>query len=100
MGKKFKQSVSYKVFIHHEPNADGWASLLLRVIIDRKKKEFGLNESWPTSFFDKKNQVALQRFSGDNDVDPLNMIITEAKSKANLLLDKITLPPTICAADL
>jgi site-specific recombinase XerD len=84
----FSQAVTAYVFCHHHVQKSGLSSLYLRVIIDRKKKEFPLNQAWPAKFFDADKEIALQRFAGDLDVDPLNMVIGEAKTRANRIKTK------------
>jgi integrase/recombinase XerD len=79
----FNQAVSVNIFISDHVQKGGNSSIYLRVIIDRKKKEFNLNEPWPRASFDMARTCALPRFKDDPDVDRVNMVISEAKGRAN-----------------
>jgi site-specific recombinase XerD len=80
---EFNQGVSFKVFAHDHVRADKTNSLFLRVIIERKKREFNLKTSWPSAFFDAERQEAKPRHSRDKEVENVNMIINEAKGRAS-----------------
>src|ERR1700742_1808561 len=79
----FNQSVSVSIFISDHVQKNGNSTIYLRVIIDRKKKEFNLNESWPRQFFDTERSLVVERYKHDPDIDRVNMIINEAKGRAN-----------------
>ncbi|SEM66787.1 Site-specific recombinase XerD [Mucilaginibacter gossypiicola] len=84
--KEFKQSISTKVVLHHRVLSDDTRGLFLRVIIDRVKREFNLKESWPEAFFDPAAERVTKRSARDTDADRVNMILTEAKSRANRII--------------
>jgi len=62
---------------------DGTSAIYLQVIINRRTKPIPLDISWPAEFFDEKSGMVLPRTRKDEDSDDYNMIITNAKSKAN-----------------
>lgn len=75
--------MSAYVFISDHVQKSGLSTVYLRVIIDRKKKEFNLNLTWPQNFFNKERACALPRFKNDSEVTRVNLIIDEAKGRAN-----------------
>ena len=80
---EFSQSISLKVVIYNHDRADGTNTIYLRIIIDRKKQDINLKVNWPKKYFDSTRQIALPRHSRDQDVDAVNMILEEAKGRAN-----------------
>jgi integrase/recombinase XerD len=80
---EFSQSISLKVVIYDHVRADNTSTLYLRVTIERKKRDINLKIYWPKEYFDKDRQVALPRHPKDQDMKPLNMVIEEAKGRAN-----------------
>jgi len=80
---EFNQGVTAKVFLHEHERADKTSTVYLRVIIERKKREFNLKVSWPRAFFDAERQQAKPRFPRDTEVEQVNMVINEAKGRAN-----------------
>lgn len=75
--------VATKVFAHHKVRADGSNTLFLRVIIERKKREFNLKVCWPVAFFDITRQEAKPRYPKDQELESINMVINEAKGRAS-----------------
>lgn len=63
--------------------ADGLNTIYLRITIERKKREFNLKVYWPQKYFDETTQQANQRHKNDSDSDAVNMVIAEAKGRAN-----------------
>lgn len=80
---EFNQGISLKVYAIKKPKADKTNALYLRVIIDRLKREYNLKVSWPIAHFDEAKQLALPRFAKDTDAEQVNMVINEAKGRAN-----------------
>ncbi|MCO5936367.1 Arm DNA-binding domain-containing protein [Mucilaginibacter sp. RB4R14] len=80
---QFNQSVSYNVLCYTKPNADGKNLIFMRVIIDRKKKDIGLNIYWPAENFDNEKQIAKPRHFKDIAVEAVNMVLNEAKARAS-----------------
>lgn len=80
---EFSQSISLKVVIYDHTRADKTNTLYLRVTIERKKRDINLKHYWPKDFFDKERQQALPRYAKDQDVKTLNLVIEEAKGRAN-----------------
>lgn len=78
----FNQGVSIKVFIHDHVRQDRTSTIYLRVTIDRRKREFNLQTSWPKQYFDKIKQEAKPRHMRDKELEAINMIIDEAKGRA------------------
>ncbi|MES2808781.1 MAG: site-specific integrase [Bacteroidota bacterium] len=83
MGNEFNQGVTFKIYPQAHLRADHLNTIYLRVTIARRKKEFNLKVYWPAEFFDDVTQSALPRKKNDVDVAAVNMVITEAKSRAN-----------------
>ncbi|GAA4341637.1 site-specific integrase [Mucilaginibacter gynuensis] len=83
MSKNFGQSLSFKVVAQAHTRADGTNTIYLRVIIDQAKKEYNLKVFWPKAHFDETKQEALPRHKNDMDVASVNMVINEAKGRAN-----------------
>lgn len=79
----FNQGVTLKVFLHDHIRTDGTSTVYLRVIIDRRKREFNLKVYWPQEYFDHERQQAKSRYPKDPDLANVNMIINEAKGKGN-----------------
>ncbi len=79
---EFNQGVTFKVFLHGHERADGTNTVYLRVIIDRRKREFNLKTTWPKVFFDDERQEAKPRHVRDKEAEQVNMIINEAKGRA------------------
>jgi site-specific recombinase XerD len=79
----FNQGITFKVYPQKHLRADGFNTLYLRVTIDRKKKEFNLKEQWPEFFFDMVKQEVKPRHVNDTDMSRVNMVIGEAKGRAN-----------------
>lgn len=72
--------------LHYNPqrvSPEGIATLYLRVIIHRRKKEINLKLRWPVEFIDLKEEKLLPRMSKDPDVRDYNMIIRTEMSKVN-----------------
>jgi integrase/recombinase XerD len=75
---------SAKIKIDHaRPKQDGTAAIFLQVIIDRKKTRIDLDISWPPSKFNLKDLTCKPRQRADEDVEEYNVIIENARSKAN-----------------
>ena len=83
MKNEFNQGITVKAFISDHIRKDSTSTVFLRVIIDRVKREFNLNVYWPPEKFDKLKQIALPRHPKDNEVESVNLVINEAKGKAN-----------------
>ena len=79
----FNQSISYKIVLHHAVRKGAVSSLYLRIIINQVKKEISLNIKWPREKFDAEKQIVLSRHSNDTEVDGINMMLAEAKGRAN-----------------
>lgn len=60
---------------------DGNASVYLRLIFTRKKKDFPLNLQWPADKIDLANGLLLPRFKKDPDVADFNLIIQIEKAR-------------------
>lgn len=66
-----------------QKRTDGTSTIVFRVIIDRRKREFNLNVNWPAQFFDEKRGLALPRHKGDSGFESVNLVINQANSKAH-----------------
>jgi hypothetical protein len=66
----------------YDKRQDGTCAIYFQVIINRKKKRLGLPISWP---LDKFNEVkgCIARMKDDPDVDAFNIVIENARTKAN-----------------
>lgn len=62
---------------------NGDAALYLRVIIDRKRKDFKLNIDWPVSLINLKNGILMPRAKDDKDVLGYNLGIEQRKAIFN-----------------
>jgi integrase/recombinase XerD len=81
--EKFSQGITFKIYPQKHRRADNTNSIYLRVTIDRKKREFNLSAAWPVEFWDSAAEVVLPRYPKDPDVKAVNMLILEAKGRAN-----------------
>ena len=79
---EFNQGVSFKIFMNDHLRADGNCTIYLRVIIDRKKREFNLKMAWPRSFFDGNRQMVLPRTAKDLEAEQVNMVLDEARGRS------------------
>lgn len=61
---------------------DGTCSIFFQVIINRKKARIGLDISWPPNKFSPENGC-LQRRKNDEDVETYNIVIGNARTRAN-----------------
>jgi integrase len=61
---------------------DGSGALFFQVIINRKKKRFGLDLAWPPNKF-VDDQGCLPRFRGDTLADDYNLIISKERARAS-----------------
>lgn len=66
------------------PKKDGTASIFMQVIIDRKKSRIDLGIAWPPHRFDEVN-LCRTRKRPDPDMDEYNVIINNARAKANTI---------------
>src|SRR5687768_16108087 len=64
------------------PKKDGTAMIFLQVLINRKKAKIDLGISWPPDRFNPIDGCRSRR-KGDEDVDTYNVVIGNAKTKAN-----------------
>ena len=64
------------------PRHDGTAAIFMQVIIDRKKKRLDLDLTWPAKNFNESD-LCRARMRKDPDVDDYNIIINNARTKAN-----------------
>jgi integrase/recombinase XerD len=80
---EFHQGVSVRIYLSPSVNKDGRATVFLRITIDRQKKAFNLKVAWPPANFDLVKEVAMPRHQKDSEVETINLIINEAKGKAN-----------------
>lgn len=80
---EFNQANCYKVVLHPLIRKDKTHTIYLRVIINKIKKEINLGITWPKVFFDPEKQICLSRHPKDAELDGVNMVINEAKGRAN-----------------
>lgn len=74
---------SSKIKIDHKrPRKDGTAALFMQVIIDRKKTRIDLDIAWPPKSFSEVH-LCRARTRQDPDVEEYNVIIGNARTKAN-----------------
>jgi hypothetical protein len=66
------------------PRKDGNAAIFLQVIVDRKKARIDLDISWPPSHF-TETTLCKSRSRKDPDVEEYNVIIENARTKANAI---------------
>lgn len=66
------------------PRKDGTCAIFMQVIIDRKKKRFDLDLCWPPKYF-SESDFCRGRMRKDPDADDYNIIINNAKAKANTI---------------
>lgn len=62
---------------------DGNVPLALLLMYERRKKQIALKMYWPPAFFDKKAQVVLPRYKGDQEAVDTNIILGTIKARAN-----------------
>src|SRR5688500_1212844 len=67
---------------NYDPRQNGDRAIYFQVIINRKKKRLGLGISWPPSRF-SLTDGCLSRKKGDEDVETYNIVIDNARTKAN-----------------
>lgn len=65
-----------------KPRQDGTNSIYLQIIIDRKKKDIPLGIAWPAARF-SPTDGCRPRMKNDPDVDEYNIVIGNARAKAN-----------------
>ncbi|RZL34100.1 MAG: hypothetical protein EOP00_32170, partial [Pedobacter sp.] len=78
------RSFMHSIRLHYNKDRvrkDGTASLYLRVIISREKKDFLMDLSWPADKIDIENQKLLPRHKKDNEVSDYNLIIDCEKAR-------------------
>lgn len=61
---------------------DGTAAIFFQVLINRKKKRIGLEITWPVNKFSAE-KGCISRHKDDPDVDAYNVVIDNARTKAN-----------------
>lgn len=78
-----RHMIKPRLVINHQRinQKTGEASLYLRIIIEREKKDFPLKMSWPADKIDYLAEVLLKRSKRDLDVDDYNLIIACEKAK-------------------
>lgn len=80
MGQSIKLKIDSK-----RPRKDKSCAVYLQVIIDRKKIHIGLELSWPPDRFNE-NGGCLPRMKKDPLVDDYNILINNARAKANQII--------------
>jgi len=81
--ESFFIALTYKIVQRTVKRADGTATIQLRVIISRSKRDFNLNISWDPAFFDGKTGKALPRNKKDIEHDTINTVISHALARAH-----------------
>jgi integrase len=77
-------NASIKAWINRQRvGKDGLATVYLRVVIDRLKKEIKLDVRWPVAFFDDDTGLCKPRSADDRDCHDANIIIRREVSKCN-----------------
>ncbi|MEO5600276.1 MAG: Arm DNA-binding domain-containing protein [Cyclobacteriaceae bacterium] len=82
--KFYGQSIKLKIDTTR-PRKDKTCAVYLQVIIDRKKIHIGLALSWPPDRFNE-NSGCQARFKKDPLVNNYNILINNARSKANQII--------------
>lgn len=78
-----KMGYSAKIKIDADrPKKDGTAAIFLQVIVDRKKRRLDLDIAWPPAKFSPVD-LCRPRMRNDPDYQEYNIIIENARSKAN-----------------
>jgi len=86
MGREsFFIALTYKIVLRSTRRADGSATVQLRLIINRKKRDFNLNVSWPPDHFDTAAGKALPRHKKDTEHDTINTVISHALARAHYI---------------
>lgn len=80
--EQFFTPLTYKICLRTNQRADGSSTIMLRVTIARKKRDYNLNISWPISKFDMVAGKALPMDRHDKDVETINQVIDSAKYRA------------------
>lgn len=65
---------------------DGMATIYMRVLINRQKKDLPLDVRWPVKYFDFKRGACKPRFDGDQECEDNNIIIRTELTKSNEVL--------------
>ncbi|MGZ4000146.1 MAG: tyrosine-type recombinase/integrase [Mucilaginibacter sp.] len=82
--EKFFIALSYKIVQRSVIRADGTSTIMLRVIVNRRKKDFNLNVAWPQQFFAKAAGLVSPRDKTDlQEAANINLIINQATAKAH-----------------
>ena len=77
--EKFFIALSYKIVQRSVVRADGTSTIMLRVIVNRRKKDFNLNVAWPQEFFVKAAGLVSPRNKTDlQEANNINLIINQA----------------------
>jgi integrase len=72
---------------NYDPKKNEERAIYFQVIINRKKKRLGLQISWPPNRFSMIDGC-LPRYKNDPDVDTYNIVIGNARTKANNIRKK------------
>lgn len=80
MGQSIKLKIDEK-----RPRKDKTCAVYLQVIIDRRKIHIGLDLTWPPEKFNE-NGGCLPRFKKDTAADDYNIIINNARARANQII--------------
>lgn len=64
----------------------GWATIYIRIVINRQKKDIAMPVRWPVKYFNLKAGICKPRFTDDGECEDNNMILRREMSKCNDIL--------------
>lgn len=83
----------------YRKNKKGESALYLRIGINQQRFKMSLNLFWPSDKFDEKRGVVLPKFRGDGSADDINLVISNAVSKANEIFTHYRLKKQLLTVD-